>query len=192
MRAPGADDDGSGTVTTLEALRLTIQQLVAGTFVPENTLEFHFYSAEEGGLLGSADVFHRYSLAGNEVVAMLQQDMTGFTAKTVDNGVEKHVGLIVDYTNPRLNDFLKLVITNYCSIPYHETTCGYACLDHASAIENGYPSAFIIELEFSLSSGYIHLVLDTIDRIDFYHVREYVKLTLVYAIELASADIKKV
>jgi len=37
--APGADDDGSGTVTILEAYRA----LIAAGFHPERTVEFHWY-----------------------------------------------------------------------------------------------------------------------------------------------------
>lgn len=74
LRAPGADDDGSGTVTILEAFRaITGSDLFEDGL--ENTLEFHWYSAEEGGLLGSQDVFSSYEREGREVVAMLQQDM---------------------------------------------------------------------------------------------------------------------
>lgn len=46
LAAPGADDDGSGTVTILEALRVLLQfeTIVQGN--ASNTIEFHFYSAE--------------------------------------------------------------------------------------------------------------------------------------------------
>lgn len=46
LAAPGADDDGSGTVTILEALRVLLQfdTIVHGN--ASNTIEFHFYSAE--------------------------------------------------------------------------------------------------------------------------------------------------
>ena len=46
LPAPGADDDGSGTVTILEALRVLLQfeTIVHGN--ASNTIEFHFYSAE--------------------------------------------------------------------------------------------------------------------------------------------------
>lgn len=190
LKAPGADDDGSGTVTTLEALRILMDYYVDGTFVPYNTLEFHFYSAEEGGLLGSIDVFSRYHANKETVIAMLQQDMTGYSAGMSELGVEQHLGLIMDYTTPSLNEFLKMIIGEYCAIPYHETECGYACSDHASALENGYPASFIIESEFKYSSHYIHSVMDTIDRIDWDHVTEHVKLTLGYAWEMASAKVK--
>src|SRR5690606_15141813 len=74
LAAPGADDDGSGTVTILESFRaITNSDLMKDGL--ENTLEFHWYSAEEGGLLGSQDVFRSYERDGRDVVAMLQQDM---------------------------------------------------------------------------------------------------------------------
>lgn len=184
-RAPGADDDGSGTVTILEALRI----LVNNDFKPHNTVEFHFYSAEEGGLLGSYDVFDGYRNASKTVLGMLQQDMTGSTTKSIENGVEVHFGLISDYTSVKLNNFIKLIIDTYNDIPYHETECGYACSDHASAIEFGYPSSFLIESEMNLTLKYIHTLWDTIDRIDFEHVKEHIKLTLGFAYELGLAKV---
>lgn len=188
LKAPGADDDGSGTVTTLESLRILIEAYKEGTFKPKNTLEFHYYSAEEGGLLGSIDVFSRYFKEGQTVLAMLQQDMTGSTSKTTEAGEEEHFGLITDYTSVKLNEFIKLVIQQYSKIPYHETSCGYGCSDHVSATENGYPSAFIIESEMKYTSGFIHSVADTLDRLNFDHIVEHVKLTIGFAYELSSAD----
>lgn len=187
LRAPGADDDGSGTVTTLEALRLVVSAISSGLFTPHNTLEFHYYSAEEGGLLGSIDVFSRYYSENATVVGMLQQDMTGYTKGTIDEGVEPHFGLIADYTSVDLNDFIKVIVDEYCGIPYHETECGYACSDHASALENGYPASFLIESEFKYTAKQIHLTMDTMDRLDFEHIHEHVKLTVGYAVELSAA-----
>ncbi|KAI5960395.1 LAP1 [Candida pseudojiufengensis] len=187
MRAPGADDDGSGTVTTLESLRVLLQAYKDKTFKPYNTLEFHYYSAEEGGLLGSVDVFSRYSAQNETVVGMLQQDMTGYTQGSIDKGIEPHFGLISDYTSIELNEFLKLIINNYNNISYLETQCGYACSDHASALENGYPSSFLIESDFKYTNKFIHSNLDTIDRLDFDHIKEHIKLTIAYAYELSLA-----
>lgn len=187
IRAPGADDDGSGTVTLLESLRVIIDAYALGTFVPQNTLEFHWYAAEEGGLLGSIDVFSKYYEQKATVLGMLQQDMTGSTTKTFENGKEEHFGLMSDYVSKNLNDFIKRIVDEYCDITYHETSCGYACSDHASALENGFPASFLIEAESNLTSGYIHLTLDTLDRLDFDHMVQHVKLTVAYAYELAMA-----
>lgn len=75
LAAPGADDDGSGTVTILEAFRVFCEAVKEGAVELENTVEFHWYSAEEGGLLGSQAIFHSYEKEGRDVRAMLQQDM---------------------------------------------------------------------------------------------------------------------
>lgn len=189
LRAPGADDDGSGTVTVLEAYRVLMDAYIKGDFKPYQTLEFHFYSAEEGGLLGSFDVFNNYYETNETVIGLLQQDMTGYTGNMDPDDI--HMGLIGDYTTPGLNNFIKMIISNYCSIPYHETECGYACSDHASAIEHGFPASFVIESEMNLSSKYIHSVYDTIDRIDWDHVKEHTKLTIGYAYELSMSKVKE-
>lgn len=109
--APGADDDGSGTVTILEALRvlLTAEEIIHGN--APNTIEFHWYSAEEGGLLGSQAIFSAYQRKGRNVKAMLQQDMTGYVHKTLAAGEPESVGIITDYVHPGLTNFIKAIVT---------------------------------------------------------------------------------
>lgn len=185
LPAPGADDDGSGTVTILEALRVLLESdaIIKGN--ASNTVEFHWYSAEEGGLLGSQAIFSAYEKEGRDVKAMLQQDMTGYTHKTIEAGEPESVGVITDFVNPDLTDFIKKIITKvrynwceliellllttgqYCSIPYVLTKCGYACSDHASASKAGYPSAFVIESDFKYSDNKIHTTQDRIEFLDF-------------------------
>lgn len=120
LAAPGADDDGSGTVTILEAFRVILQSedIIKGNH--ENTLEFHWYSAEEGGLLGSQAIFSSYEKEGRDVKAMLQQDMTGFVTRTLDAGKPESVGVIVDFVDPNLTQFIKVVIDEVCyAYPAH-------------------------------------------------------------------------
>ncbi|BFZ62994.1 Leucine aminopeptidase 1 [Saitoella coloradoensis] len=181
LSAPGADDDGSGTVTTLEAFRA----LIAQGFKPDNNVEFHWYSAEEGGLLGSQAVFAEYEKQHRDVIAMLQQDMTGYNAKTIANGGPDAVGVITDFVHPGLTDFIKTIITEYCDIGFTETKCGYACSDHASASKAGYPSAFVIESTFDDSNKNIHTTEDTIDKLSFEHMFQHAKLTAAFAVELS-------
>ena len=151
LAAPGADDDGSGSVTIFEALRVLLKDEDILQGKAENTVEFHWYSAEEGGLLGSQAIFSSYEKEGRDVKAMLQQDMTGYTTGTREAGEPECVGVITDYVDPGLTDFIKKVVDSYCTIPYIETKCGYACSDHASASKAGYPSAFVIESDFKVS-----------------------------------------
>lgn len=188
LAAPGADDDGSGTVTILEALRVLLHspEIVAGE--AENTIEFHWYSAEEGGLLGSQAIFQAYERAGRNVKAMLQQDMTGYVQKTLDAGEPESVGVITDFVDPGLTEFIKKIITAYCGIPYVLTKCGYACSDHASASKAGYPSAFVIESDFKYSDNKIHTTEDKIEYLSFDHMLQHARMTLALAYELAFAS----
>ena len=186
--APGADDDGSGTVTILEALRVLLSDKAIAQGKAKNTIEFHWYSAEEGGLLGSQAIFAAYKKQGRDVKAMLQQDMTGYTHGTLAAGEPESVGVITDYVDPALTEFIKEVVTSYCTIPYVETECGYACSDHASASKAGYPSAFVIESDFKYSDKRIHTTEDKIEYLDFGHMLQHARLTLGLAYELAFAD----
>ncbi|KAK0100297.1 hypothetical protein ONS95_008255 [Cadophora gregata] len=171
-RSPGADDDGSGTVTILEALRV----LATSGFKPKNTLEFHFYSGEEGGLLGSAAIFSNYRSAGKRVLAMLNQDMTGYSpgGKPV---------VFTDYTNAALNTYMRLIIRQYTGITAGTSSCGYGCSDHASATSNGFPASFVHEDTMDGSSPYIHSANDAYSTIQWDAVLRHIKLTIGFLTE---------
>lgn len=111
----------------LEALRVMAQ---AG-YKPQNTLEFHFYAAEEAGLRGSGDVYRHYKASGKRVLAMLQQDMTGYSPS-------ERLSVVTDFVHPALTDFVKIVATAYSDKPPSTTKCGYGCSDHYSAVKNGF------------------------------------------------------
>lgn len=69
LPAPGADDDCSGTVSILEAFR----NLAESGFTPLNgPVEFHWYAAEEGGLLGSQAVARYKKESGAHIGAMME------------------------------------------------------------------------------------------------------------------------
>ncbi|KAJ3564690.1 hypothetical protein NP233_g8131 [Leucocoprinus birnbaumii] len=179
LPAPGADDDGSGSVTILEAYRA----LIAANFRPVRTVEFHWYSAEEGGLLGSQAVARQYAADHAHVLAMSQFDMTAW----VKSGTREEVGVITDYVDQDLTRFNKDLVSAYLDIPYVETKCGYACSDHASWSKAGYPSIFTIESSFENSNHNIHSSNDRIDiseEFSFSHMLEFSKLAVAFAVEL--------
>jgi len=182
LPAPGADDDGSGSVTILESYRA----LLAADFHPVRSIEFHWYSAEEGGLLGSQAVAQAYEGHVN-VIAMSQFDMTAW----VKRGTREEVGLIMDFVDLPLTEFNKQLIDLYLDIPWVETKCGYACSDHASWRKAGYPSSFTIESTFENSNKNIHSANDRIDVSDefsFLHMLEFSKLAVAFAVELGSVS----
>jgi leucyl aminopeptidase len=69
---------------------------VEAGFKPEAPVEFHWYSAEEGGLLGSQAVAQDYERRGVKVLAMSQFDMTAW----VKQGTEEVIGVITDFVDP--------------------------------------------------------------------------------------------
>ena len=180
MRAPGADDDGSGTVTLLETLRV----LGETRWTPESDVEFHRYSAEEGGLLGSQDVVAAYKASSTHVYAMLQQDMTAYVRKKSSESV----GIVTDFVSPALTDFVELLVQTYLSIPPKRTLTSYGASDHAAWHRAGYPSAFAIEAPFEeCNLRKIHTTSDTADAdgFSFSHLLEFVRLTLAFVVELS-------
>ncbi|KAI0443990.1 Zn-dependent exopeptidase [Xylaria telfairii] len=171
-RAPGADDNASGIVVVLEALRV----LAEAKFAPANTLEFHFYSGEEGGLLGSRDVFNSYVSKGVDVLAVMNQDMTGYSPNNV-------IAVYSDYGDSNLIAFVKKLVPVYTSLPLSTDRCGYGCSDHASAYSAGYPAAYVCDENIRDSSPYIHSAQDTVSTVSFPHVLEHAKLTVGFVVE---------
>ncbi|KAI4173827.1 MAG: hypothetical protein LQ346_008336, partial [Caloplaca aetnensis] len=143
-RGPGAVDNGSGVVVILEALRV----LASAKFAPKNTMEFHFYSGEEGGLLGSADVWRSYRSAGKSVFAFVNTDMAGFSPSG-------KISVYNDYADTGLTAYVRRIVTAYIG-PWTQDTCGYGCSDHASAYSNGFPAAYVCDEPDATSDPYIH------------------------------------
>ncbi|GAA5939324.1 uncharacterized protein JCM15063_004487 [Sporobolomyces koalae] len=183
LPAPGADDDASGTVTLVE----TFTSLLTHTFAPvSHPVEFHFYSAEEGGLLGSGDIARSYRAQSRSVKSMFHMDVVAY----VKPNTEPVIGMITDGTNHDLVEFMKLLVNEYATIPYAETQCGYGCSDFASFTKNGYPSACLAEGKFADSNPFMHSMKDRIDAEGYSlgHIREYIRVSIGYVIELTSGD----
>jgi bacterial leucyl aminopeptidase len=147
----------------------------------EHTIEFHWYAGEEAGLLGSADIFDEYAADGAEVVAMLQQDMTGFVSG------DGAMGVITDFVDSSLTSFVKKVIDAYTEVGSVDSECGYGCSDHASATQAGFPSAFVIEAPFEETNQQIHTAQDTLDKVSIEHMAEHAKMVVGFVYELAFA-----
>ncbi|KAI8808181.1 hypothetical protein BJ742DRAFT_293251 [Cladochytrium replicatum] len=174
--APGADDDGSGVTVLFESWRI----LTSSGYKPSRTIEFHFYSGEEGGLLGSQAIAGNYQSASKVVAGMLQLDMAGY----VPSPSRVSMGIVTDYVSATLNTFLKSVATAYVNIPRKEYKCGYACSDHASWYRAGYPAVYPGE---TIDDGnpYIHTSSDTLSRVNYTYMAEHVRVVLGFTVELS-------
>jgi leucyl aminopeptidase len=175
-RSPGADDDGSGTATILEAFRV----LLANKYQPKRPVEFHWYAGEEGGLLGSAAIAQSFKTAGRKVAGMIQFDMTMFPSKT-----NPDIGILTDFVDPTLTDFLEKVVQQYSSIKAKRFTCGYGCSDHASWNRAGYRSSLPFESSNVRGNGNIHTSRDDLPTLDYNHGLELSKVAVGFAVEMS-------
>lgn len=108
VQGQGADDNGSGVVTTLDVLRVLKE---AGYATTTNALEFHFYSAEEQGLRGSREVATKYQAEERKVRGMLMADMTAWVSAKLG----PRIAAIKDYTDPTLTKFVTDLAKHYAS-----------------------------------------------------------------------------
>jgi len=176
-RSPGADDDGTGTVTVIEIFRV----LVEANFHPDRTLQFITYAAEEVGLWGSQAIANAYQARLAPVHAVLQLDMTGYGGPSAD------IAVISDYVDGNLTNFVKILIDTYSLLDWAEDRCGYACSDHASWNRAGYRASF--PHEAVSSNPYIHSANDIIAHLSFDRIVEFTKVGVAFAIELADTTI---
>lgn len=172
-RAPGADDNASGTSTVLEIFRVINES----GFRPKRTLKFMIYAGEEEGLLGSQDIAEDAKHNEDDVVAVIQFDMTQYPG----NGRKIH--FITDHTNKELTKFTQMLADKYVKMPWTTTTCGYACSDHASWHSYGYAAVFPFEADNY--NPKIHTSKDLInEQTDFEFGLQFAKLGVAFAVEL--------
>lgn len=178
---PGADDDGSGTVTVLE----TARTIMASGIKFDKPIYFIWYSAEEMGLVGSGYVVDDFQNKKIPVAAALQLDMTGYAYKN-----DSTIWLMKDFVNKDLTSFLATLIQTYVKQPINYSQCGYSCSDHASWDDAGIPVAFPFESSMGNDDPYIHTANDKMNVLSLPHMTDFVKLATSYAIELASPAAK--
>jgi len=162
--APGADDNGSGTVATLEMARIIAQNPLPVTviFVP--------FAQEEQGLVGS-NYFagHLYS-EGAQVELMINCDMIGHTEDS-DPDVE------IDGA-PEASTFVNLMMDMAATYTYLNPFYGGfpSNSDHYSFYQWGYDAVFASEGDFFWNGW--HTSYDVADSLDFDYMKEVVKMCL--------------
>ena len=174
-RAPGADDNASGSSNLFEALRILASQGRAA-----RTIEFFWYAGEESGLLGSAEIARDYAARKKNVVGVLQLDMTLFPGDG-----EFVLGSMTDFTSPALWSWLAQLNKTYIGGRIVEDRCGYGCSDHASWHRQGFPAIMPFEASFDRMFPDLHTTRDVVDeRSSFRHSAMFSKIALAFAMEL--------
>lgn len=175
-KKPGADDDGSGSMSLLEAAETILR---SGTTF-NKPVYFVWYAAEEEGLVGSQYVVDDFKSKGIAVDAVLHFDLTGYAHRN-----QPDIWIIDDNVDSDLTSFLANIIKTYTKQPVHYTRCGYGCSDHASWTQAGYAAAMPAEARFEDSNPAMHSSSDTMDKLSLSHMTDYAKIGTAFVVELA-------
>lgn len=173
---PGADDDGTGTVTVLEVART----ILSSGMHFNKPVYLIWYAAEEMGLVGSQYVVSDFKQKNIPVSAVMQLDMTGYAYQN-----NPTMWLYDDYTNKELTAYVETLIGTYVKAPVQHDRCGYACSDHASWTQKGYNAVMPFEASFRTDNPDIHTSRDTMEKLSLAHMTDYLKLALAFTVELA-------
>lgn len=180
-KAPGADDNASGSSNILEALRIIATQPQAS-----RSIEFFWYAGEEGGLIGSGEIAQKYKQSNINVIGVMQLDMTLFPGDG-----EMVIANITDFTNPWLSSYIKTLNDLYVGAQWKEDQCGYGCSDHASWHRQGYAAVMPAEATFDNMNQDLHTPRDIITpRLSFTHSAAFTKLAVAYAMDLSNSALK--
>lgn len=152
--APGADDNGSGSASVLEAVR------ILSNYNFEKTIRFIFFSGEEQGLLGS---YYYCSLAKyiyeDSIIAAINVDMIGYSLPERDS-----ISIIGKPNAPNCQPLVDYFIS--CADTYTNLKCLRAIIDrprsdHASFNRFGYIAIHVRE-NLNINNPYYHTNGDTI------------------------------
>ena len=187
--APGANDDGSGTVLTMELARVFAESGLQF----DATLVFMCWSGEEQGLIGSAA--HAQALAAQKipVEANLNNDIVGNSRG--GNGVIDAETVRIYSVGPE--DSMSRSLARYVArvgaiyVPSHrirlmarEDRFGRGS-DHSSFTKQGFPAVVFREANENFSKQ--HTANDTLDGVDFAYLAQNARVNTAVAASIALA-----
>jgi hypothetical protein len=187
--APGANDDGSGTVLTMELARVLAESGIEF----DATLVFICWAGEEQGLIGSAAHAQDLVAAKAVVEAMFNNDIVGNSHG--GNGVVDAESVRVYAVGPE--DSMARSLARYIGriaavyVPSHqirlmarEDRFGRGS-DQSSFTQAGYPA--IVFREANENFGKQHSANDTIDGVDFAYLAQNARVNAAGSASLALA-----
>lgn len=178
--APGADDNGSGSATVMEAARIMSQ------YQFPNTVRFVCFGAEELGLIGSEYYAGNAFNAGDPIVAVMNLDMILY-------GPEENRVLFVPYNTISENIAVMFQEAASTHVPELELDVTYSpgttYSDHASFWQQGYPALLGIEAAVD-DNPYYHQDTDILSNYDQYWPfgTECARAALAFVAEAAFTD----
>ena len=178
-RAPGADDNASGTAAVLEAARVLAQ------YDFPYSIRFMLFSGEEQGLVGSRAYAKAIAARGDDIRGVINLDMIGFDGNG-DGANEIHMG-----TRPasaEIGDAMKHVLYSWelDLQPEFFTEESTGASDHRAYWDEGYPAVLLIEDKSDDFNPYYHSIDDRMEYINFAFLLENARLAIVSVALLAS------
>ncbi|KAF5363899.1 hypothetical protein D9756_000213 [Leucocoprinus leucothites] len=154
-RAPGGDDDGSGTTSILAISRVIARKRLRF----HTNVELIAFGGEEQGRLGSIAYARKLRETGEKVALIVQADMLAYRSpeEPLQLGLPETIG------TPEATQ----LVANISEIYSPELTIGYSaacCSDHQSFHDLGYPGTQVFERAGPIADPFYHNSGDLSDR----------------------------
>ncbi|MBX9666106.1 MAG: M28 family peptidase [Candidatus Obscuribacterales bacterium] len=181
--APGADDDGSGTI-----LLLKLCEALLGFEIPEDVeIRFVHFTGEEQGLWGSYKYADQCKAAGDNIVCMWQSDMIGY-CRNKEHRVDIHDNVDQNGSHKMVVEFFRAVAQYGLNLKPFDThnRAVENRSDHAGFLDQGWMAVLVSE-EFTDEgfTPYYHTKEDRVDKFNMPYYAEIIRAMIVIAVNMA-------
>jgi len=170
--APGADDDGTGTVAVLETAR------ILADIELETTVIFACWAAEEQGIHGSSDWVSRATDQSLDIYFYINFDMIGNVDYT---DPLRDINIASNQASRGYAELMSEMATNYTTL-YPQIINAGGGSDHVPFMQNGYNFVYGEESDFS---PHWHRSTDIIDNVDIHYFAEVTQMGLATFVQVA-------
>ncbi|KAI0656249.1 Zn-dependent exopeptidase [Cubamyces menziesii] len=182
VRAPGGDDDGSGTTALLGIARTIARR---GVRFRKN-VQICAFAGEEQGLYGSRYYAQELRQKGANLTLMVQADMLAYHAP----GEPAQLGLPDRIGTPEVTQ----LVANLSAIYSPELTVGFTpacCSDHQSFHGQGFPATQVFERAGPIADPMYHNSGDLSERdnYDFDQIKSIAKVQFATLLHVAGFDL---
>ena len=181
--APGADDNASGTAAVLETARILSQ------YESERTLQFICFGGEEQWMIGSYAFVEERRAAGDNYVAVINNDMIAYTG----DGEQEDIEVDCIPETEWLADIIVTLASNFVTYPMSKNVDWGNVSDHTPFWENGYPAIELAEDEadeiWGDANPWYHTKGDIIETLNMDFATQIVKMNVMALALIAGVEV---
>ena len=180
QRAPGADDNGSGSAALVELARVIHENGIRF----KHTLRICLFTGEEQGLVGSRALAADFAAANDNIIAMFNADMIGYKQP----GQPPTLGFMNRNADMDLTEIaMAIVATHVPTLPVGFTQA--CCSDQQAFYENGFSSVGFFETPTtSVVYPQYHESDDLLEKLDAEQIELQAKATMACAVTFLETD----